>query len=90
MKQGLWRFKQASSFASMMLSEKGNLVWPVHLELNAHLIAGLVLASGRVHQGGILIIGVVLCHHDVQHHAGVGDLQVFALPSLKLHSSQQI
>ncbi len=90
MKQGLWKCNQASSFFLMMLSGKIDLVGPIHLKLNAHLVAGLVLASGRVHQGGVLIIGVVLCHHDVQHHAGVGDLQVFALPSLELHSSQQI
>ena len=74
----------------MLLSKKVNLVGPIHLKLNAHLVAGLVLASGRVHQGGVLIIGVVLCHHDVQHHAGVGDLQVFALGSLELHSSRQV
>ena len=90
MKQGLWRFKQASSFVSMMLNGEVNLVGPIHLKLNAHLVAGLVLASSRIHQGGILVIGVVLCHHDVQHYAGVGDLQIFALRSLKLHNSQQI
>ena len=64
--------------------QQGHLVGSVNLKLNAHLTAGLVLASGRVNQRGILVVGVVLCHHHIQHHTWVGDLQVFPLLCLKL------
>ena len=83
-------YARAGAAALLVHNKQGSsgtsdLVGPVHLELNAHLAAGLVLAGGRIHQGSILIIGVVLCHHDIQHHTRVGDLQVFALLGLELH-----
>lgn len=63
---------------------KTYLVGAIHLKLNAHFTACLVLPGSRVDQRCILVIGVVLCHHHIEHHTGVGDLQVFTLCCLKL------
>lgn len=60
------------------------LVGTIHLKLDAHFIACLVLPGSRINQRCILIIGVVFCHHHIQHYTGVGDLQVFTLCCLKL------
>lgn len=51
-----------------------HLVGAIHLKLNGHLAAGLVAVGGRIHQGGVLVIGVLLGHHHIQHDTGVGDL----------------
>lgn len=48
-----------------------HLVWAIHLELNAHLCAALVGVLDRVHQRLVLVVGVVLSNHHVQHHTRV-------------------
>ena len=60
------------------------LVGAIHLKLNAHFTAGLVLPGSRVNKSRVLVICVIICHHDVQHHTWVGDLQVLALLGLEL------
>lgn len=60
------------------------LVGTIHLELDAHFTASLVLPGSRIDQRCILVIGIVFCHHHIEHHTGVGNLQVFTLCRLEL------
>ncbi len=73
-----------------------HLVWAVHLKLNAHLAAGLIGVLYRVHQCLVLVVGVVLSNHHVQHHTRVAAKAAAAaaqprsympLTQLELHAS---
>ncbi len=55
-----------------------HLIWPINLKFAGHLGRRLVALGYRVYQGLVLVVGVVVRDHDVEHDTGVGDLQVFA------------
>ena len=70
--------------------KKSYLVGPVNLKLNAHLTAGGVAASGRIDQSLVLVVGIVVCHHHVQHDAWVRHLQILPLFGLELQHKQKV
>ncbi len=63
---------------------QAHLVGAINLELDGHARGGLVALGGAVRQRLVLLVGVVLGHHHVEHHAGVADAQVLALAALEL------
>ena len=65
--------------------EVARLVGPVDLKLDGHAGGSLVALGGSIKQRLVLVVGVVLGHHHVEHHAGVADAQVLPLAALELH-----